>query len=237
MASKNIMKELRQVPSKKTALNPSDFTLTDNVTGEESTIAEFQTKVPLGLRPGRPVELRIVAYESFSTPGDSSTDVTKNLSNEVIDNDHVANDVLVYQGGSIESTATVDYSANSITFDDDGSNNTLHVYYLVGDQAPVEIRKVAPKNFQEEMISADASLANMRDQYKDPITFDPKHDLQGIVPKDWKVQVTIDSAYAINWEDDADGTEATNMALDLPIRKAGRNIEGLEQAVKDAIRG
>lgn len=236
--AKQVLQQLEQVPSANQRLSSAqgDWTTSGNTKNELTKVAEFQAQRPLAIREGESADVHFVAYEEFTTDGTASNTETFNLANDIIDADAIADDLVLFEGGSAVSADSVDYSANSFDYTDDGTANTLHAYYVVSDQALVDIRKVAPKNVHETVKELDAGFANRRDQREDPVSFDFDHPLQGVVPTDWKVEVHIDAPYAVQWADDSDSAAtADNLLLDVPIRRARDNIEGLEDVVKATI--
>lgn len=232
----NVLDRLRSVPSSNQWLTPDDFTQTGNTVNELSKIAEYQTEQPIAVRGGVAADVHMVAYEEFTTDGTASNTETFNLSHDIVDAASVADDFLLYEGGTEQSADSVDYAANSFDYTDDGTANTLHAYYIVGDQALLQFRKTAPKSHWDELKELDAGIVNLREQTRDPITFDFRDPLDGVIPTDWKLEVYINAPYTVQWEDDTDSAAtADNLMLSVPIRRATEEIPGLSEAVTQAI--
>lgn len=228
-----IIDRLRKTPTKPTHLQPSEMDLTANTAGEKSVIATFKADVPFVVRSGEMVRLQVTAYEEKTTGG-AGTQETFTLAENMVD--EAADSFVLFSGNSRASADSVDFAGDSFDYTDGGSTETLHVYYMTDAQAPIEVRKVAPKNVQEDLISEENGINTVRDTYKDPITFSPNHPLEGVVPEDWEVEVSIKAGYSVQWADETDtDAKATNMTVDLPIRRAGSKVPGLKQAVKNAV--
>lgn len=236
---RQVMKALADVPRTHHRLSAAagDWSVSGNTSGELTQIASFQAKRPLAVREGVMTDVHIVAYEGFTSPDlSSNSQNTYNLSNDIIDAPAVADSLVLYQGTSPVTADSVDYSANSFDYTDDGTGNELHAYYIVGDQALVDIRKVAPKNVHQTMKELDAGFANLRDQGKDAVTFDFDDPLEAVIPTDWTLEVHIDAPYTVQWADDSDSAAtADNLLLDVPIARARDKIPGLEDVVKQAV--
>ena len=226
-SEKEIKQALASVPRSRDKLAGSEMDTEGNVRDEESVVAAFKAERPLSLRDGAIYEVDVPAYESFSMPGDSSQ-TTKSLANDLVEADTVTEDVVAYQGGSKIEPDSVDYAANEITVTDDGTGNTLHVWYMAGDQAPVVIRKVSPGKTPETIDEDDMGLKNLRDQNKDPLRFDHDHAYQGVIPTDWEVEVRINAPYTVSWSEENGDAMPTNARISLPIFRARDEIPGLE---------
>jgi len=233
-----VFARLDQVGAANKRLEASDFTQTPNAPGELTKVLSYKADRPLFVRSGVEVDLHFVAHEEFTTNATADDTETFNLSHSVIEADAVGTDLLLYSGTSEVQPDSVDYSANSFDYTDPGSNSRLHAYYISDVQAQVEVRKSAPKRYFDILDERDAGLANLRDQNRDPLTFDYDDPVTGLVPKDWQIEIYIDAPYTIQW-DDADDTGATaaNALVSIPIRRSKENVTGLEDVVINHIGG
>lgn len=233
MANRNaraVLKALNQVPSAKQRLSAGDLDLEDNVPNERSLIASYKPDRPIALRETE-YDLHLVAYEEITTDGTADNTETFNLSHDLHDADAVATDLLLYKGSNLVQPDSVDYANDSFDFTDSGTASTLHVYYVVADQARVEIQKASPKGTVEQITERDAGLINRREQTRDPLAFDFDHPLEGVIPADWRLEIYVDAPYQITWEDDTDGTTADNALVSFPINRTDQEIEGLGSVV------
>jgi hypothetical protein len=235
-----VMRDLETVPSQTDFLRLSGspgFTTEDYTsTGSRSRVAYYQAQRPLALRPDTSAPVALVAYESKTTDGNSDQD-TFNLSHDLIETGATADNIVAFEGDTTVSLDSVDYANDTITYTDQGTGNDLHLFYATGDQAQVTIQKTAPDRTPVELWQGDVSIVMLRDQSRDPLTFDFQHPLEAVVPTDWNVEVYVDGPYSIVWGKDVTGgaaedITATNALLDLPIRQSEQEIEGLHRAVK-----
>ena len=240
MVSRNrrqeVMNALATVPTSNQRIAGSDWTYYSNETGTHTKIADYQANQPIAVREGVPADIHIVAYEEFTNSLGSSDQTTYNLSHNIVDADSVADDLVLYEDNSAVSADSVNYSGNSFDYTDSGGGSRLHAYYVVGTQAVLEFRKTAPKSHYETMKEADAAILNRRDQSRDPAEFDFDHNLQGVVPTDWTIEVYLDAAWSFQQVDDQEtSATADNLFLDVPIRRSAREIQGLSRLVTEAI--
>jgi len=234
--NEQIMQRLQQANTSPDNITSADFSFNAGSQGQRTTIAEFQPRRALSVDGNRPFDLSLVAYETHTTDGNAGDAETINLSHELIDSTVVTDSVVMYEGDTRVQPDSVDYAADQITYTDDGTNNTLTIYYTSGAQALVELQKVAPNGTPDVLFSADMGMVHRRDQGKEPITVDANQSpLHPVVPTDFKLELAIKAPYTFAFATDADdsGTEvvATNVLTDLPVRGAESPIEGLKQAV------
>jgi len=202
---------------------------------ELSLFAEFKAETALEVVEGEPVDLHLTAHETYDDDGNANEE-TVSLSHDLVDAPSVRNDVVVFRDGTAIDPVSVDYGADEVTIDTNGNNETYDLYYVSGDQARAVLRIKAPRNVHHEPAEKDAGLANMRDQGKDPVTFEWSTALDGLVPTDWRVQVMVEAPYEVEYENDTRaGAKATNALLSLPIMKAAGEIEGLGALKNEAI--
>jgi len=226
-----VVRALAEVPSRPQELSQDDLTLHDNTPGERSLIAEYKARRPFGLRQDAVFDLNLIAYESFSTDGSAGNTETFNLGHDLVDAVAVADDFVLYEGPNEVQPDSVDYSADSFDYTDDGTNNTLHAFYVSSDQAHVEIEKHAPSNHYAGLDERDAGLVNLRDQGRDPLSFDFGDPLGGVVPTDWRVEVYVNAPYQITWSKEGGDATPRNALITFPIRRSEQEIERLEDIV------
>jgi len=223
---------MREMPARPQELDLTDLTQTQNTKNERSKILEYKATRPFAIREGAPYDLNLVAYEKFTNSTGANDQTTYNLSHNIIDADGVAAPLVLFQSGTAVSEDSIDYGADSFDYTDDGSGDPLDAYYVVADKARAVFRRKAPKNKHSDMMELDAGFANRRDQRKDPITFDFNHPVEAIVPKDYKLQVKVDSSFTIQWQDGTrTNATADNLHLSVPVTRANSPINGLPGAV------
>jgi hypothetical protein len=183
---------MARVPAASQRLSAGDLDPQDNVPGERSLIASYKPDRPIALRE-REYDLHLVAYESFTTDGSADNTETFNLSHDLYDAASVPDDFLLNESGNVVSPDSVDYANDSFDYTDDGTDNTLHAYYVVADQARVEIQKASPKGSVESIVERDAGLINRREQTRDPLAFGFDHPLEGLIPADWRLEIYVDA--------------------------------------------
>jgi len=234
--NEQIMQRLREANTSRDNITAGDFTVSTGSPGQPTTVAEYQPKRAVSVDGSRPFDLSLVAYETFTTDGNAGDAETITLSHELIDSNVVTDSVVMYKGDNRVQPDSVDYAADEITYTDDGTNNTLTIYYTSGAQALVELQKVAPNGTPDVLFSADMGMIHRRDQGKEPITVDADQSpLHPFVPADFTLALTVTAPYTVAFATDTNGsgTEvvATNALTDLPVRGAEGPIDGLKQAV------
>lgn len=230
-------KRLTETPGSKTKLRRGDFETTNGTVNERTRIARYQAPNPLALRTDAPARIVFVAHESFTTDGTAGNTETFNLGENLIESPNTDNFVL-YEGSSIVAPDAVSYSGDSFDYTDDGTSNTLHAYYVPRDPVKIAIEKTAPPsegNLSYTVFDGVTSIVHSKNQNKEPIEFDANHPLDLVVPKKWHLDVYADGPVAFEWSESTDGTVAINALLSVPIVQAKRDVEGLEQAVKQQV--
>lgn len=218
-----------------------NLTLSSGTPGERSLVASTQVKRAHTLVQDGILDLAPVAYETFSTDG-SGTQQTFNLAHDLVESGATDQDLVLYANGSPADPDSVSYSGDSFDYTDGGAVEDLGVYYAAGDQANIEIRKEAPNGTHETLFSGDVGLMHMRDNAKDPVTFDLSlSKWQRFLPTNWRLEVYINAPYEVAWSKDSNGDgnddPATNAILGIPHYQSSSTIEGLgEVARTDAAR-
>ncbi|QZP37752.1 hypothetical protein [Halobaculum magnesiiphilum] len=217
-----------------------DFETAVNQTGTDSEILSLQAETVLALRDGADLMVSIPAYESFTTDGTADNTETFSLSHDLVDSPNTQS-VVLYEGGSRASPDSIDYDNDTIDYTDDGTDNTLHVYYIVGDAATLTVEKVSPggKTSQaEELKTLNAGRANRQDQQEDPIEFHFRGSwLERFLATDMVLSVKIDAPYTVQFREDTDGTEATNALFHTTATKGASSAPGLLSAINDDMGG
>ena len=229
-----IVNRLADIPTKGTTLKRDDFEPSRHAGGSgESVILSKKARQPFALRQGVTYRVVPVARESFTTDG-SGTAQTFNLTHDLIDSD-VSDDLVVYADGAIVSPDSVDYAADLFKYTDGGAVEDLTVYYVAATQAQLKLKKVAPGGSNSEtLVEHDTALTNRRDPNRDGLTFQfNQSPLQGTIPKDWRLEWTIDGPYGAGYDPDADPVPV-NFLVSVPINRAQvAEVEGLGSAVGD----
>ncbi|WP_231184719.1 hypothetical protein [Haladaptatus sp. DYF46] len=244
MAQNNVIKRLREVPSATKRLNVARFREEGKVqattAGERSLLAKFEAPAATGLVPGQRVDLALPAYESFATDGTAGNVETFNLAHDLLDSPNTDN-IVVWEGstyvGGEAALDAVDYANDTFDYTDDGTNNTLHVYYISGESADVELVKTTPNaggKSTQPLYNANLALVHSTNQSEQPERLGfSRSPLQGVVPTDWAVELYVDASYQVRFSDpDGDGTEPTNALLSFPARQSQQAISGLAATVK-----
>lgn len=230
-AFEQAVEALAEVPTGTNRLSTNDFDQEDGVTDERTLVASHQFNRPIAIKDGEVLDIDFLAYESFETDNTADNEETFNLGHDVIDSPSVPQDFILYNGGSrvASGDVSVDYGADTFDYTDSGTENTLHAFYVAGDQATLEVRKTAPNGTHETLDEYDLSLVNRRNQNKEPIRFDADHQLQGVIPTDWTLDFYIDAPYVVSWgidvdDDGEDEATPTQQILSFPIRRSEQNI-------------
>lgn len=237
-----IMDRLREVDRHETTISAATFreegTTQANNIGENSKIAELVAGVPHRLLEGpeNPLRVAIPAYESFTTDGTADNTETFNLSHNLIECPSTQ-DIVVWENGQYQGVpSTVNYSADSFDYTDDGTGNTLHVWYMPSEGATVELQKTIPKGSTEgsqRLYEAPLALLNRTDQTEQPeyLSLD-ETPLQEWVPADVRLEAYVNAPYKVRLTDpDGDGATATNARLSIPALKGQDSVEGFASVV------
>lgn len=228
----DIVQQLANIDTRRATLRRDQFEESPHAGGSgESTILSYKADQPVALRPGGQYRLVPVARESFTTDGSGSTQ-TFSLGHDLIDSD-VSDNLVLFADGSRVTADAVDYAGDSFDYTDDGATQNLVAYYVAATQASVKIKKVAPGGSNSEtLVEHDAALINRRDPNKDPLEFQlSQSPLQGTIPKDYRLEVTIDAPYSSGRDPDVDPVPS-NLLVSIPINRATvAEVEGLSSAV------
>jgi hypothetical protein len=212
---------------------------TESVTtsGEKSRLASVTVPTPRGLLSGpeNQVKIALPAYEGFSSDGTDGNTETFNLSNDLIQCPNTE-DIVVYIGGTRTQPDAVDYANDTVDVTDPGSNNNIHVFYMVSDVGSVQLRKVAPtgeSNADQELDSAALHHINQQDQTDNPHYLTFESDAEPWVPTDFALEINVTAQYQIALTDpDGDGAVADNALFEIPAVKARQEVPGLASAVR-----
>lgn len=234
----DVMGRLAAAGVRNTSLSPRQFETSTNSQGSMSKVATNTTDTAFAVRTGRnnPLRLAIPAYESFTTDGTAGNTETFNLTYDLIDTPNTENLVL-WENGSLASPDAVDVANDSFDYTDDGTGNTLHVYYIPGDAATLELRKTMPSastSTSEKLYEVNLGLVHKANQSEQPEYLSLNDAaLQRFLASDMDLEVRINAPYQIRWEDnDGHETEPTNALLQVPAQKADREVEGLGSAIR-----
>ena len=230
-----VMQTLQQVPRRETQITPSDWSFQGTVMNQKDLFAEFQVETAHRIVPGRPIDIHVPAHETFQTSGNGNQE-TFNLSYDLVDAPAVVDDVVLYSDGNAASEDSLDYDADSFDYTDGGTVEDLDVFYLVSDQAEITLRLQDPKNFQNEPISVEGGRLNLRDQGRDPVTFEPSQPLEGVIPTDYNLEWYINAGYSFAYEGNQTGATADNLMLHLPVYRASQEVQGLRELKRMAFR-
>ncbi|WP_435062393.1 hypothetical protein [Halobaculum sp. EA56] len=239
---KAVRKRLEAASVHRDQFGKGDFDFTAGTPGDRSRVARFQAKRAHMLRETEPVEYAIMAYETFTTDGTAGNTETFNLSNDLVDSGATDTNLVLYEGGARVQPDAVDIAGDSFDYTDDGTNNTLGVYYAAGEQAQLELVKEAPNGTKEPVDSRLINKIHLRDNAKEPITLDLSRSYwQRYVPTDWTLDLYVDAPYTAAFMQDVDGDgepePATNAILSVPYSAATGSIDGLGEVVRtDAAR-
>lgn len=232
---------LEQVPTTAGHLSTSEFDHTDAPAGDRTRVATHQMETAAAIKDGESLDIDLVAYEQTTSNSSGGDQETVNLSHNLLDSDN-PQDVVVYEGGTRLSVDSYDVANNAVTVTPQNADSTLHIWYVSGDQARVEIRKTAPNGVYETLAEYDNGLLNRRDQSKEPLTFEADHPLQGVLPTDWRLDVYVDGPYQVVWgvdtdSDDEDEATPVNQLLSVPIRRAQASMPAFTEDVVRQVAG
>jgi hypothetical protein len=226
----------RHVPRNRTRITPNDWSFQGTVKNQLDMFAEYQVETPHSIIPETPIDIHIPAYEKFMMSGNEESPKTLDLTYDLVDAPSVVDDFVLYSNGNRATEDSLDYSNNSFNYTGDGTIEELEVFYLCSDQAEVVLRLQAPKNFDNEPLSVDAGRLNLRDQGREPLTFEPSNPFEGLIPTDYTVQWYLNAPYSFRFEGSQFGATADNLMLDLPVWRTDSEIPGLKPAKRNAFR-
>ncbi len=226
---------MQQMPGKNRPLTQSDFDLSANETGNRSRVATRKAIRPVVVRENARYDVNIPAYQSYTTDGAAGDTETINLDHNVIDADGVSEDVVVFEGGA-DATAdvTVDYAANTVDLANTDADASVDIWYMTDAQARLEIRKTAPSNYYADLDERDAGMVNLRDQSRDPLTFEFSDPFGGAIPTDWRLEIYIDAPYPVKWSGTGDA-KPRNALISVPIHRKNNELDPLETVVKNRL--
>lgn len=212
-----------------------DFEASVNQTGTESDILTLQAETVLALQAGE-IQVSIPAYESYETDGSAGNSETINLSHDLVDSPNTQS-VVLYENGNRVAPDSIDYDANTITYTDDGTNNTLHIYYIVGDAATLRVEKRLPggKTSQSESLKTlNVGITNQKDQQEnaEELRFGNSW-LERYLATDMELVVTLDAPYTCRFEESTDGTQATNALFHMTAEQGSKRAPGLLSAIRE----
>jgi hypothetical protein len=232
---------LRETPATPGNLTPRTFSEQGQqsaaTSDAEEEIATLKAPAPLVVRTGQRFEVSLPAYEQFSTNGTAGDTETFNLSHSIVDTPNTENLVLWEAGtyiGAEGAVDAIDYDANTFDYTDDGTNTTLHVWYISEASADLTVRKVtSSENSQQGLYDGNLRLVHNTNLSEQPETPDANRTkLNRVIATDMEVEVLLDAPYTFRWEDpDGDGAEPTNLLFSFPVNRAKRDIPGLEDPV------
>jgi len=210
-----------------------------NTTGSRSRIVELPVDTVHSIRQGRsnPFRVAVPAYEGFTSDGTGGNSETFTLSHDLVECPNTQ-DVVVYIGGTYYGTPdAVDYANDSIDITDPGSNNNVHVWYMPGDTATLEVYKATPSSSasaNEELYSRPLNLVNQTQQAEQPEYFELRQSaLQPFLASDMRLNVYVKAPYEVRFEDpDGDGAAPENMLLHIPVQRGSQKVSGLKQVIK-----
>ena len=213
-----------------------DFEQSVNQTGTKSDILTLQAETALALRDGAQLEVAVPAYEQFTTDGTGGNSETFGLSHDLVDSPNTASLVL-WENGQRVSPDSVDFANDSFDYTDDGTDNTLHVYYIVGDAATLRVEKRIPggkTDASETLKTLNVGITNRKDQQRDPVRLSFGGSwLERFLATDMTIAVSIDAPYTARFSEDTDGTEATNALLHTTATQGSGSVPGLLKKIKD----
>jgi len=225
------------MPREPRPLSPlDDFETYANQTGRESEILTLRTDTVHALRE-TDLKVAIPAYETFTTDGTAGNTETFTLSNDLVDSPNVGTSLVLYEGGTRVSPDAVSFSNDTFDYTDDGTSNTLRVYYIVGNAATLKVKKQIPggkTEASEELKTMNVGIVNEKDQQEDPVTLSFSNSwLERFLATDMELVVTVDADYTVRFEESTDGTKATNALFHTTATKGMGSAEGLLAAIRE----
>lgn len=231
----------RMTPGKIGAKRFRAGTTSATTVGERSRLARIEAPAARGLLEGpkNPFKIALPAYESFTTDATAGNTETFTLANNLIKSPNT-NNVVLYEAGSRVQPAAVDYTNDAFDYTDDGTGNTLHVFYTTDAAGEVELVKRAPDGRSSSEVTLDSAALHHiahQDQTDQPHYLSFSKDADGWVPTDFALEIYVNAEYQVALEDpNGDGATADNALFQLPAVKASEQIPGLPSAVRAAMR-
>ncbi|WP_254272167.1 hypothetical protein [Haloarcula marina] len=237
-----LAERLEQTTRQPGHITPEKMDTSVNSQGQRSEIGTYRVDTAHYIRQGRdnPFKVAIPAYEKFTSDGSAGDSETFSLTHDLVDSP-VTQSVVVWLDGTYYGTPdAVDYDADTIDVTDPNTNSNVHVYYIAGDAASLELRKRAPGESTKQsqrLYSANLGLVNAAPQLEQPeylrLTDSQMHPWLGA---DMEVIAYLDAPYTVRWTDnDGDGTEPTNALLNVPVMRGSSEVRGLTAAIKAAM--
>jgi len=217
-------------------LQKHEFEASTTTPGERSLLASYQTERLISFDTTTPLDLSVVAVETFTTDGNAGDAETFTAMHGIEDSNAVAQNLVLYDGNVRAQPDSVDVAANEFTYTDPDTNSTLTAFYAASAQATVTVEKVAPNGTSEPVFMGEVGSLHRRDTASNPLTFSFTTELQPLVPKDFRVNVYVDAPYsaALTYDATDDGTEtaADNALIDLPFYGASGEVPGVARPVR-----
>lgn len=235
---RNVVQRLQQADGDRKTLGKGAMTLTDGVANEETIVATYEADVPFVVRDDIGSRIQFVTAEEFTTDGTAGNTETFSLGYNLVETKNTQNLILYDDGGRVQPDS-INYSGDSFDYTDGATGSTLHAFYVARDPGSVRVEKQAPKTssqISDDLTEDTTSGLSDRDQNKQPVEFEFTHPLDGVVPTNWKLNITVDAPAPVRWDDDnlttTNGDEASNALVSIPIFQYEENIRNLEEAVK-----
>lgn len=208
---------------------------------DESAILEYKTPRPLYIKTDESLDAAIIAHESFTTDGAAGDVETFNIAGELIEAPPTAPNVVAYVDGNRVSPDSVTYGesgTSAVSLPDDGTTNApVDIFYATGDQASIEVQKVAPNgSVKQPIVSQNSGVLNRRPQNEQPFFLTPETEADPVVPSDFTLRVTIQSSdVSVAWADSAAtaaGADPINFVFSIPVQRGDSGVEGLGDEVR-----
>ena len=228
---------LESTARRKFPVGSRTFQTKANSMGQRSRIGRIRADTPLRILEGRshPLRVAIPAYESFTTDGAADDQESFTLSHDVTETPNTAPVDVWLDGTHYGAPDSVDYDTGDITVTDPEANSTVHVFYVSGKAATLEVEKAdgGAKSKQQTLYRANTALVHATDQSEQPEHFGFSTLWDSFIATDMTLDVYLDAPYVARFEDpDGDGARATNALLDFTTMKGTDSVAGLKQAVR-----
>lgn len=234
---KEVIQKLASVPAAAQRLRKEDFDLSNATSNQRSLIGEYEVETPVFVRE-EPMRLMFVTTETFTTDGTAGNTETFNLSYNLISTVNTA-DLVLYEGNQRVQPDAVDADADTFDYTDDGTGNDLHAHYVFREPVEITIEKSAPSaqgNVSQPIYDDPTPILHERDQNQEPPEPEFETPLEGIVPRNWTIEIYAEGPLPVEYED-PDGNTASNAIIRVPINRAKKDVKGLGQVVKQDIAG
>lgn len=250
--TQSALEAFRAMALKPTRLRLADFTLANGTASQRSNVASFTAPFPFELRDDVPFRLMLVTHEAFFHDGSVTAEQTHSLTEDAIETPNTT-DIQVFADAT--ELTRVDSAPGNGEYSFDAANDqitveqntdvTLHVYYVTRDGLLLELVKEKPGttgSVDEVVYDDNTTPLFERNQHSEPpfMSFN-QSAYEPIIPMDWDLVLYTDgAAYNVEWDDsdtDTSGsktvnsTVATNPIIDLPVKMAPSDIQGLGREV------